>query len=93
MATMFRAIDFGQNFESYYAGEKDDVLGVIQIETLGLLITWMKLQILMEWMSFLWVPWTCHWHWGSSDNSIIQRISNTKKINEAARKAGKATGV
>ncbi len=29
MATMFRAVDFGQRFEKYYAGEKDKILGII----------------------------------------------------------------
>jgi 4-hydroxy-2-oxoheptanedioate aldolase len=34
MAGMTRATDFGKSFEEYYTGYKDNVLGVIQIETL-----------------------------------------------------------
>ncbi len=94
MATMFRAIDFGRTFESYYAGEMDDVLGVIQIETLGSLEHLDEIANI-DGVDVLFV--------GPMDLSLAlgnfrqfdhpKYIDTMKKINEAARKAGKATGV
>ena len=35
VAKMVRATGFGQNFSDYYASAKDNILGIVQIETAG----------------------------------------------------------
>jgi len=93
MATMTRATDFGQNFEDYYAGHRDNILGVIQIETLESLNHLDDIAHI-DGVDVLFV--------GPADLTLAlgifkqfdhpRYIETLKKINEAAKKAGKATG-
>ena len=93
MATMFRAVDFGQSFEKYYAGEKDNILGIIQIETLESLNHLDDIANI-DGVDVLFV--------GPADLTLAlgifrqfdhpRYIETLKKVNEAAKKAGKATG-
>ncbi len=94
MATMFRAVDFGQSFESYYAGYKEKMLGVLQIETLESLKHLDEIAGI-DGVDVLFI--------GPADLSLALGVFRqfdhplyvdaVKKVNEAARKAGKATGV
>ncbi|HEC44858.1 MAG TPA: 2-dehydro-3-deoxyglucarate aldolase [Bacteroides sp.] len=93
MATMFRAVDFGQSFEEYYAGAKDNVLGIIQIETLESLNHLDEIANIKG-VDILFV--------GPADLTLAlgifrqfdhpMYIDALKKVNAAAMKAGKATG-
>ena len=93
MATMFRAVDFGQGFEDYYAGGMDNILGIIQIETLESLNHLDDIANI-EGVDVLFV--------GPADLTLAlgifrqfdhpRYIDALKKVDEAARKAGKATG-
>ena len=92
MATMFRAADFGQNFENYYEGYKDNILGIIQIETLERLNHLDEIENIGG-VDVLFV--------GPADLTLAlgifrqfdhpRYIETLKRVNEAARKAGKAT--
>ena len=90
---MIRATEFGQSFEDYYAGHRDNILGVIQIETLESLKHLDDIAHI-DGVDVLFV--------GPADLTLAlgifkqfdhpDYIKTLKKINEAARKAGKATG-
>ncbi len=94
MATMFRAVDFGQSFEDYYAGGKDNILGIVQIETLESLNHLDSIANL-DGVDILFI--------GPADLSLAlgifrqfdhpMYVETVRKINDAARKAGKSTGV
>ncbi|MCZ6520160.1 MAG: aldolase/citrate lyase family protein [Bacteroidetes bacterium] len=93
MATMLRVTDFGQSFENYYKGLKDNVLGIIQIETLESLNHLDDIANI-DGVDVLFV--------GPADLTLAlgifkqfdhpDYIDALKKVNEAAKKAGKATG-
>ena len=93
MANMVRATDFGQSFESYYDGYKDNILGIIQIETLESLNHLDDIANI-EGVDVLFV--------GPADMSLAlgvfrqfdhpKYIETLEKVRDAARKAGKATG-
>ena len=93
MATMLRVTDFGQSFENYYKGLKDNVLGIIQIETLESLNHLDDIANI-DGVDVLFV--------GPADLTLAlgifkqfdhpDYINALKKVNEAAKKAGKATG-
>jgi 4-hydroxy-2-oxoheptanedioate aldolase len=93
MANMIRATDFGQSFEEYYAGYKDNVLGVIQIETLESLNHLDEIANI-DGVDVLFV--------GPADMSLAlgvfrqfdhpRYVETLEKVRDAASKAGKATG-
>ena len=93
MANMIRATDFGQSFEEYYTGYKDNVLGVIQIETLESLNHLDEIASI-DGVDVLFV--------GPADMSLAlgvfrqfdhpRYIETLERVRDAARKAGKATG-
>ena len=94
MASMVRATDFGQSFEVYYRDYKDNVLGIIQIETLESLNHLDEIAGI-DGVDVLFV--------GPSDMSLAlgvfqqwehpRYMETLKRVRDAARKAGKATGV
>jgi 4-hydroxy-2-oxoheptanedioate aldolase len=93
MANMTRATDFGQSFEEYYAGFKDNVLGVVQIETLESLNHLDEIANI-DGVDVLFV--------GPADMSLAlgvfrqfdhpRYVETLEKVRDAAAKAGKATG-
>lgn len=93
MANMIRATDFGQSFEEYYTGYMDNVLGVIQIETLESL-NYLDEIANIEGVDVLFV--------GPADMSLAlgvfrqydhpKYIETLERVRDAAKKAGKATG-
>ena len=93
MANMIRATDFGQSFEEYYTGYKDNVLGIIQIETLESLNHLDEIANI-DGVDVLFV--------GPADMSLAlgvfrqfdhpRYIETLEKVRDAAGKAGKATG-
>jgi len=93
MATMLRVTDFGHSFENYYSGLKDNILGIIQIETLGSLNQVEDIANI-DGVDVLFV--------GPADLTLAlgifkqfdhpDYIDALKRVNEAAKKAGKATG-
>ena len=93
MANMIRATDFGQSFEEYYAGFKDNVLGVVQIETMESLNHLDEIANI-DGVDVLFV--------GPADMSLAlgifqqfdhpRYIDTLEKVRDAAAKAGKATG-
>lgn len=93
MAGMTRATDFGQSFEEYYKGCKDNMLGVIQIETLESLNHLDEIASI-DGVDVLFV--------GPADMSLALGIFNQfdhpkyietlERVRDAASKAGKATG-
>ncbi len=93
MANMVRATGFGQSFKEYYAGYKDNVLGVIQIETLESL-NHLDAIAGIDGVDVLFV--------GPADMSLAlgifqqwdhpRYIETLEKVRDAAKKAGKATG-
>jgi 4-hydroxy-2-oxoheptanedioate aldolase len=93
MANMIRATDFGQSFEEYYAGFKDNVLGVVQIETLESLNHLDEIANI-DGVDVLFV--------GPADMSLAlgvfrqfdhpRYVETLEKVRDAAAKAGKATG-
>jgi len=93
MANMTRATDFGQSFEEYNTGYKDNVLGVIQIETLESLNHLDEIANI-DGVDVLFV--------GPADMSLAlgvfrqfdhpRYIEVLEKVRDAASKAGKATG-
>jgi 4-hydroxy-2-oxoheptanedioate aldolase len=94
VAYMFRAADFGQNFENYYTGYKDKILGIIQIETLGSLNHLDEIANL-DGVDVLFVgPADLTQAMGIFRQFDHPRyIEALKKVNQAAAKAGKACGV
>jgi 4-hydroxy-2-oxoheptanedioate aldolase len=93
MANMVRATDFGHSFKEYYEGYKDNVLGIIQIETLESL-NHLDAIANIDGVDVLFV--------GPADMSLAlgvfqqwdhpRYIETLEKVRDAARKAGKATG-
>jgi 4-hydroxy-2-oxoheptanedioate aldolase len=93
MAGMTRSTDFGQGFEEYYAGFKENVLGVIQIETLESLNHLDEIANI-DGVDVLFV--------GPADMSLALGvfrqfdhplyIETLERVRDAASKAGKATG-
>jgi len=93
MAYMIRATDFGQSFESYYKGYKENVLGIIQIETLESLNHLDDIANI-DGVDVLFV--------GPADLTLAlgifkqfdhpDYIETLKKVQKAAQKAGKSTG-
>ena len=93
MANMIRATDFGQSFEEYYTGYKDNLLGIIQIETLESL-NYLDEIANIDGVDVLFV--------GPADMSLAlgvfrqfdhpRYIETLEKVRDAASKAGKATG-
>ena len=93
MANMIRATDFGQSFEEYYTGYKDNLLGIIQIETLESL-NYLDEIASIDGVDVLFV--------GPADMSLAlgvfrqfdhpKYIETLEKVRDAAMKAGKATG-
>jgi 4-hydroxy-2-oxoheptanedioate aldolase len=93
MANMTRATDFGQSFEEYYAGFKENVLGVIQIETLESLNHLDEIANI-DGVDVLFV--------GPADMSLALGvfrqfdhplyIETLERVRDAAGRAGKATG-
>jgi 4-hydroxy-2-oxoheptanedioate aldolase len=93
MANMLRATDFGQSFEEYYAGYKDNVLGIIQIETLESLNHLDEIANI-DGVDILFV--------GPADMSLAlgvfrqydhpKYMETLERVRDAAMKAGKATG-
>lgn len=94
VAKMVRATQFAQNFDSYYDQARDNILGVIQIETLEALENLDAIAAL-EGVDVLFI--------GPADLSMAMGIfgqfdhpmflSAVKNICQAAEKAGKATGI
>jgi 2-keto-3-deoxy-L-rhamnonate aldolase RhmA len=93
MASMVRVTDFGQSFEEYYKGYKDNVLGIIQIETLESLNHLDDIASI-DGVDVLFV--------GPSDMSLAlgvfqqwdhpRYMETLERVRDAAWKAGKATG-
>jgi 2-keto-3-deoxy-L-rhamnonate aldolase RhmA len=93
MANMVRATDFAHSFEKYYAGYKENLLGIIQIETLESLNHLDEIASI-DGVDVLFV--------GPSDMSlalgIFQQWDHPKyievleRVRDAALRAGKATG-
>lgn len=93
MANMIRATDFGQSFEEYYSKNKNNLLGVIQIETLESLNHLDEIANI-DGVDVLFV--------GPADMSLAlgvfrqfdhpRYIDVLEKVRDAASKAGKATG-
>jgi 4-hydroxy-2-oxoheptanedioate aldolase len=93
MANMIRATDFGQSFEKYYEGYKDNVLGIIQIETLESLNHLDEIANI-DGLDILFV--------GPADMTLAlgifqqfdhpRYIETLERVRDAASKAGKATG-
>ncbi len=93
MANMIRATDFGQSFEEYYTGYKDNVLGIIQIETLESLNHLDEIASI-DGVDILFV--------GPADMSLAlgvfrqydhpKYMETLERVRDAAMKAGKATG-
>lgn len=93
MANMIRATDFGQSFEEYFSGYKENALAVIQIETLESLNHLDEIASI-DGVDVLFV--------GPADMSLAlgvfqqfdhpRYIEVLEKVRDAASKAGKATG-
>ena len=93
MALMARATVFGQNFEEYYKNYNDNAFGVIQIETLESLNHLDDIANI-DGVDVLFV--------GPADMTLAMGIFRQfdhpdyldvlKKVDQAAKKAGKATG-
>jgi 4-hydroxy-2-oxoheptanedioate aldolase len=93
MANMVRATDFGRSFKEYYEGYKENMLGIIQIETLESL-NHLDAIANIDGVDVLFV--------GPADMSlslgIFQQLDHPRfmetleRVRDAARKAGKATG-
>ena len=94
MATMIRATDFGQNARAYHGEARENIICIIQIETLESLGQLDEIAGI-DGVDALFV--------GPQDLSMAMGIfkqydhpeylSVLKKVNEAAGKAGKATGI
>jgi 4-hydroxy-2-oxoheptanedioate aldolase len=94
VAKMVRATGFGQNFAEYYRDSKENILGVVQIETLEALDHLDEIAAI-DGVDVLFV--------GPADLSMEMGIFNQfdhprfkaalKATIEAAKKAGKATGI
>jgi 4-hydroxy-2-oxoheptanedioate aldolase len=93
MANMIRATDFGQSFKEYYDGYKENLLGVIQIETLESLNHLDEIAGI-DGVDVLFV--------GPADMSLSlgvfqqwdhpRYMETLERVRDAAAKAGKATG-
>ncbi|KPL24226.1 MAG: 2-dehydro-3-deoxyglucarate aldolase [Bacteroides sp. SM1_62] len=93
MASMVRATDFSQNFKKYYDGYRENVLGIIQIETLESLNHLDDIANI-DGVDVLFV--------GPADMSLAlgifqqwdhpRYIETLERVRDAATKAGKATG-
>jgi 4-hydroxy-2-oxoheptanedioate aldolase len=93
MAQMIRATDFGQSFKEYYDGYKENLLGVIQIETLESLNHLDEIAAI-DGVDVLFV--------GPADMSLSlgvfqqwdhpKYLETLERVRDAAEKAGKATG-
>lgn len=94
VAKMVRATAFGQNFQVYYDSSRENLLGIIQIETREALNHLDEIAAL-EGVDVLFIgPADLSMElgiFGQFDNPIF--IDALEKINQAARKAGKATGI
>ena len=94
VAKMVRATAFGQNFQVYYDSSRENLLGIIQIETREALNHLDEIAAL-EGVDVLFIgPADLSMElgiFGKFDNPIF--IDALEKINQAARKAGKATGI
>jgi 4-hydroxy-2-oxoheptanedioate aldolase len=94
VAKMVRATAFGQNFQAYYDSSRENLLGIIQIETREALNHLDEIAAL-EGVDVLFIgPADLSMElgiFGQFDNPIF--IDALEKINQAARKAGKATGI
>ena len=94
VAKMVRATQFGSNFNSYYEDSKDNILGIVQIETLEALDN-LDAIAAVEGVDILFI--------GPADLSIAmgifgqfdhpQFVDALNKIVEAAQKAHKAIGI
>ena len=94
VAKMVRATQFGSNFNSYYENSKDNILGIVQIETLEALDN-LDAIAAVEGVDILFI--------GPADLSIAMGIFGQfdhprfvdalNKIVEAAQKAHKAVGI
>jgi len=93
MASMTRATGFGQHFDDYYEGSKDNILGIIQIETLESLDHLDDIASI-DGVDVLFV--------GPADLTLAlgifkqfdhpKYLESLNMVSEAAARAGKATG-
>lgn len=94
VAKMVRTTAFGLNFDQYYAESKDNILGVIQIETLESL-NHLDTIVALEGVDVLFIgPADLSMEmgiFGQFDNPIF--LDAVKSIVKAAENAGKATGI
>lgn len=94
VAKMVRATAFGENFQKYYDSSKENLLGIVQIETAEALNHLDEIAAL-EGVDVLFIgPADLSMElgiFGQFDHPIF--IDALEKINQAARKAGKATGI
>lgn len=94
VARMVRATDFGQNFSAYYQGSKENIVGIVQIETAEVLDHLAEIAEL-DGIDVLFI--------GPSDLSMQLGIYGEfdhplftdalQKTIDAAKRAGKATGI
>ncbi len=94
VAKMVRATQFGQNFDTYYKDAQDNILGIVQIETVESL-DHLDAIAAVEGVDVLFI--------GPADLSMAMGIfgqfdhpdfiTTLKNIIQAAEKAGKATGI
>ncbi|AEI47625.1 HpcH/HpaI aldolase family protein [Runella slithyformis] len=94
VAKMVRATAFGENFQKYYDSSKENLWGIVQIETAEALNHLDEIAA-VEGVDVLFIgPADLSMElgiFGQFDHPIF--IDALEKINQAARKAGKATGI
>jgi 4-hydroxy-2-oxoheptanedioate aldolase len=94
VAKMVRATTFGANFDQYYQESKENILGIVQIETAEALNHLDEIAAL-EGVDVLFIgPADLSMElgiFGQFDHPTF--IDALKKINQAAQNAGKATGI